>query len=743
MDIEGNSSQYKLLAFHLTGRKSDDSMRDIGNRNMVPALMSRYRDLSALRHDYPLVLTDTRNGGQAFKSLSSIVNGILRDLAPKGFKGEGMRRDLLGLETEIRWLAASERPSPLSKLWQKASKRLIGGTGKEVQSEVKRNLGRAKAALVDEGTVVRCDEKAPTVLLAHAWRAQQSERNRNLLREIAQLKTKLAGILSADDAHSDRGLSPDFLRDSMGSGFDEELDFDVMSNILTKTSSMDLLPENRRRRIQAVIAVLESQRLIRPEGDREGHSYQTKSCSKAIKLYKQRLPEMAELIKAIRIGELEIENDYDEEKHDVLFDSFTQDALAKRELELFPSYLVCSDSDSFNDLDKAKLIEVLSSQLPINVLYRIGDVFSESSLGNGSTPFGGWNTRLANIAVNLHNAFVLQTSSSYLYQLSGSIKVGMAFQGPALFCVYSGKQSNSANSYPYLASAAAMQSRVLPTLVYDPRGGDDWASCFSLNGNPVVDARWPIDKFDYQDKDLNLLHGEFAFTFADFLACDKRFADQFVSVSRDDWSDSMIPVHEYLELGNGDTQGKIPFIWMVDKENLLQRVAVTRTVVDSTRRCGRLWSNLQEMGGVNSSFTRDAVAREKERWLEEKNREIEEIRKELQPDSVNEVPKTVDLETVASADRESTGSEEETSSDEAYIEVSRCTTCNECTLINDKMFAYNENQQAYIADITAGTFRELVTAAEKCKVAIIHPGKPINPDEDGIEELIERAEAFQ
>ena len=59
------------------------------------------------------------------------------------------------------------------------------------------------------------------------------------------------------------------------------------------------------------------------------------------------------------------------------------------------------------------------------------------------------------------------------------------------------------------------------------------------------------------------------------------------------------------------------------------------------------------------------------------------------------------------------------------------------------MFAYNENKQAYIANPDAGTFRELVEAAESCQVAVIHPGKPRNPKEPGLDELIKRAEPFQ
>ncbi len=80
--------------------------------------------------------------------------------------------------------------------------------------------------------------------------------------------------------------------------------------------------------------------------------------------------------------------------------------------------------------------------------------------------------------------------------------------------------------------------------------------------------------------------------------------------------------------------------------------------------------------------------------------------------------------------------------DEAWIETARCPTCNECQNINDKMFKYNDNKQAYIADINAGTYRQLIEAAEACQVSIIHPGKPRNPNEPGLEELLERAKPF-
>jgi pyruvate-ferredoxin/flavodoxin oxidoreductase len=79
---------------------------------------------------------------------------------------------------------------------------------------------------------------------------------------------------------------------------------------------------------------------------------------------------------------------------------------------------------------------------------------------------------------------------------------------------------------------------------------------------------------------------------------------------------------------------------------------------------------------------------------------------------------------------------------EPYIDTDRCTTCNECTNLNGKMFAYDDNKQAYIRDARAGTFAQLVQAAERCPAALIHPGTPLNPNEKDLEKWIERAKPF-
>jgi pyruvate-ferredoxin/flavodoxin oxidoreductase len=79
---------------------------------------------------------------------------------------------------------------------------------------------------------------------------------------------------------------------------------------------------------------------------------------------------------------------------------------------------------------------------------------------------------------------------------------------------------------------------------------------------------------------------------------------------------------------------------------------------------------------------------------------------------------------------------------EAYVDSARCTSCDECTNINKRMFSYNAEKQAYVKDAKAGTFQQLVMAAERCPVSIIHPGTPLNPKEKDLEKWVKRAAKF-
>jgi ferredoxin len=80
--------------------------------------------------------------------------------------------------------------------------------------------------------------------------------------------------------------------------------------------------------------------------------------------------------------------------------------------------------------------------------------------------------------------------------------------------------------------------------------------------------------------------------------------------------------------------------------------------------------------------------------------------------------------------------------DEPWIDTALCTSCNDCTQLNPRLFVYNEDKQALLGDLSAGAFADLVKAAELCPANCIHPGKPLNPDEAGLDDLIVRAAPY-
>src|SRR5262249_34280385 len=156
---------------------------------------------------------------------------------------------------------------------------------------------------------------------------------------------------------------------------------------------------------------------------------------------------------------------------------------------------------------------------------------------------------------------------------------------------------------------------------------------------------------------------------------------------------------------------------MVDGGNELQRVIVDARLMREARRCAEMWRSLQELGGIRNSHAERLLARERAAWEAERA-------KAASMTPVAPGPAAAEAPAPAAVE-----AEPERSSDDPYIETARCTTCNECTQINDKMFAYNENKQASIVNPDAGTYRQLVEAAESCQVSIIHPGKPRNANE--------------
>ena len=726
------------VAFFLTGRRPSEHLDAVDGLGLRPALFAGYRELTQLRYDFPLVLVAGRTDNLFAQSLSGLFDSALASAA-QGTDGERIRKHALRLEQEIRVLAAGGAAGSLSALWDKAAARVAKGDDKSCED----SLRRTRAAIKLDGDLADCDAALPARLLQHAWAAVQAQKAERFRKDLDRVVLKLSDILKADFARSEAGRSADHLKAAVGSGFGDAFDFEAMSRMLATALPQDQFPESRRKRIRAMLEVLNTQQFFRAPaapakkgGSAQSYCFLFDSCADALAAFRERLPKLIELAKAIAIAELEIDGQYSESKHDALFEQFGANGLDPQDLAPFPDYLVCVNAGKLQAQEHAQLMEILSSSLPIKVLLQIDDILEESTKVAGSLTAGLRSRQIANMAIGLNEVYVLQSASSNLFRFRERMLRGLAYRGPALFSVFSGASAEASDLPPYLMAAAAMESRAFPAFTYDPSAGANWASRFFLDANSQVDLDWPIQGFAYEDDQHQRVSEDLAFTLVDFVASDRRYAGHLARVPRSKWNGSMIAVDESLSRDRKGLPDKVPSVLMVDADNVLQKVIVDERLIREARRCREMWHSLQELGGVHNSHAEKLLARERKAWEERMLQEAETIAAAVPAAAA---PATASTTAAAPAAEQ----EPERSPDEAYIETARCSTCNECTTINNKMFAYDGNKQAYIADIKAGTYAQMVEAAESCQVSIIHPGKPRNPKEPCLEELLKRAEAFR
>ncbi len=730
--------------FFATGRRIGDGVDAIDGLRLRPALLAPYRDLTRLRYDFPLVLVDRGPDAGAIRALSSIVDEMLQEVAPRGIEGERLRKHVLKLEREVRTMVAGGARGLLSEVWDAAVGR-VTAPGDTSAATVLAELAEKMAI---DGELVDCDAAMPAQVLNHAWEAAQQRKSLAFRATIERLIIKLSDILRSAFIHSKAGQQPGALRLALGGADREAFDFDVMSRLVARGAPKDELPAARRRRIEDALVALRTQpfypdpRLADRSDAPPTFEFRYDNCAAAAAAFRNRLPRLAGVVKAISIAELEASDAYDEAQHDPYFAAFDPGALGADDIAMFPDYLVCIAPERSDAPENAGLIEFLSAGLPMKVLIEATDLLEEAAVGSGHFAFGVRSVRLANAATALGGVFVVQSVSSNLYALRERLGKAFAHRGSGLFCIYSGAGAVSALP-PYLVAAAARESRAFPAFTYDPYAGENQAARFALEANPQPEADWPVAPFEYADENLQRVTEDAPFTIADFVLGDTRYAAHFARVPRERWNDAMIAADEWLARDPKSAGEAVPYVLAVDMDDKLQRVIVDSRLMQSVARCRTFWHRLQEQGGIHNSHAEILLAREKAKWEAAKASEVAELK--ASPGAAagaNEAPEAAPpAEMSGAAPAENAATERDP--DLAWIDTSRCPSCNECQTINDKMFVYNENKQAYIADVKLGTYRQMVEAAESCQVAIIHPGKPWNANEAGLEELIARAEPFR
>jgi len=784
-DYDESAVLTALLDFHRYGRRQPHAVPDARAARPIPALLHPYRDLAAVRHDYPLCLTGAHD--QPVRSLAAILDEVIAEVTEEGELGERRRRHVLQVEEKIRRLSEGSPGMRLGDAWKQATDALLEAapTG-EKRELLQQSFAAAQTALPHtKGQLLPCAAETPLRVFLAAAMAYWEKKCSAWRDDLATLVERTRNIVLANDIHTADRQSPDHLRASTAA---EDLDFEAMSDLLKESRLSEPLPEARRKRIQHALDTILK---MKPIFDGTSSLFDAKAklpfdlqpvrnvCAAARDRHQSRMRTMVEFFKALRVAELEVENRYKEAVHDRFFAQFDARHLTNEERSFCPPVVLVLDAEFFSAPDLSGLLDLLASGFPVKVFAELSDLGAGDGATGQPATTPAWPARLAGMALALNDVYVSQMPASLSTRLADVFVAGFEFEGSSLMTVFAGSADTHPSLPVYLSAAGAAESRLFPAFRFDPSRGATLAERMDIADNAHVERAWPSDTFTYQTDGGQERTVELEFTPADFVSQDVRFDDHFWRVDPSKWHRKMTPLGEYLRHDPGE--GEVPYLAAVGEDGTVERVVVTTEVVDLVRRVAASWRNLQESGGIGNSFALALLETERHRLAEEKQREVEEVEKKYaanlerdlgdltqeivqriaarllsdgatapatigaplpaakpaKPAPIEEAPAAEPPQKVVEEEEE-----EAVSFDDPYIDTPLCTSCNECTKLNGKMFAYDGNKQAFIADADAGTFRDLVTAAEKCPVKIIHPGKPRDPSESGLDDLVKRAEPF-
>jgi pyruvate-ferredoxin/flavodoxin oxidoreductase len=159
----------------------------------------------------------------------------------------------------------------------------------------------------------------------------------------------------------------------------------------------------------------------------------------------------------------------------------------------------------------------------------------------------------------------------------------------------------------------AVESRMSPVFVHDPRRGDTLAERFSLEGNPDIGKDWTMTTLEYVDDNGDAQLMDIPLTPADFAFGEGRFKKHF---TRANGEAELVPVHEYIELRPEECHGKTPFIWSTDADKKLIQLVVSRAIVDLTKERRRNWRMLEYLGGLHIDRLHEDHHQELTAWQE-------------------------------------------------------------------------------------------------------------------------------
>ena len=318
---------------------------------------------------------------------------------------------------------------------------------------------------------------------------------------------------------------------------------------------------------------------------------------------------------ALRVAQLDLDDDYDPQVHDRFFKLFSWSEFNSEELSLLPTVISMGGDGATYDIGFGALSRLLSTSTPIKVVVLNSGGYSNTGGQASTASLTGQDADLARfgaahkgkqedrkelglIAAFHPNVFVVQTSAALQgHFLKSTIEYLNRNDSPAVLDVYAPCQAENG-----IADAAgshhgrmAVESRTSPVFVHDPRRAGDLRGRFSLDGNPDADKDWATNTIEYvEDGAAKLM--EVPLTPADFAATEGRFKKQFRRLAADAVG---VPVHEYIDLSPADQKGKTPFIYSTDDAKKLIKLEVAQPLIHLVHNRRKYWRTLQYLSGLD------------------------------------------------------------------------------------------------------------------------------------------------
>ncbi|NJA89308.1 pyruvate ferredoxin oxidoreductase [Rhodocyclus tenuis] len=479
------------------------------------------------------------------------------------------------------------------------------------------------------------------------------------------------------------------------------------------------------------------------------------SPSVAMGIFEGHMAKMAEGFKAVRMAELELAGQYSAEKHEDFFRRFNWNQFSEDEWHLCPPVVSLGGDGAMYDIGFQNLSRAMMSGMPIKVLVVDTQVYSNTggqactsgfiSQVSDMAPFGKAKKgksearkEISLIGMAHRTAYVMQSTVANVNHLLEGFIDGLNSRRPALFNIYAvcPPEHGVGDDRTTAQSKLAVEGRAYPLFKFDPDAGTTFSECVSLEGNPSLETDWPTYTLRYVDPKGAERTLTLPMTFADFAATEARFGKQFKRAPAETWNGDMIQLAEFLEMDADEREGKYPFIWATDRKNQLTRLLVAEELVLAAEERLRYWRQLKDVAGLTRTpEDAEAVAERVRTDL------IRRISESLGV-SAAVAPVAAATATTVAPVATATAAVAADGYEAIWIDSPECTACDECMNIAPKVFAYNDQKQAVVADAKGGKFADLVKAAEKCTAGCIHPGTPWNTSEAGIDKLIARAAKF-